>query len=116
LDWDRYKQICDRPNVFSRWMLEQTRELVDADLALRLAAVQDASPIEKPFDHQGGAATDMFALMLSDVEVERICLTIESAIAAGVTTSATRRRGLGGFREAWTEYLTGLVTGTARVP
>lgn len=116
MDWDRYKRICDRPDVFSRWMLEQTRELVEADLALRLAAVQDGLPVEKPADHLGGAPTDMFALTLSVLEVERICLAIESAITAGVTTSATRRRGLGGFQEAWTEYLTGLATGAARVP
>ena len=27
MDWERYKSLCDSPQVFSRWMIEQSVEL-----------------------------------------------------------------------------------------
>ena len=105
MDWERYKAICDTPDVCSRWLLEQTLELVDRDdLAERLRADMARPPVEKPEDHRGDAATDMFAMTLSHAQVAALRERMERAAAAGETTSATRGRGLGGFVEAWREH------------
>ena len=29
MDWRTYKKLADQPEVFSRWMLEQTLELIE---------------------------------------------------------------------------------------
>jgi hypothetical protein len=105
MDWPAYKRLCDRPDVWSRWMLEQSAALVrDAALFERIRAHTGNASLEKPADHRGGAPTDMFQLDLTLAEVARILAAIEEARARGVTTTATSRRGLGGFVEAWSEY------------
>jgi limonene-1,2-epoxide hydrolase len=106
MDWNEYKALCDSPPVFSRWMLEQSVELLvdEPRLASALANLLETSPIEKPRDHRGGAATDMFVVSLSARESREIFAAIGTAIDDGRTTTATRARGLGGFRETWREY------------
>ena len=70
MDWERYKALCDAPDVCSRWLLEQTLELLEAHPAAeRLRDAMAAEPVEKPPDHRGGAPTDMFVLNLSLDEV-----------------------------------------------
>ncbi len=105
MDWDRYKALCDTPDVCSRWMLQQTLELLnDGALQARLERVLAEQPLPKPEDHRGGAATDMFRVDLSFEEVQAVRRQVEAARSRGATTSATRGRGLGGFIEAWQEY------------
>lgn len=106
MDWDRYKRLCDSPPVFTRWMLEQTRELVHhaggdgrpIELALQ------ANALAKPDDHTGGAASDMFVLELTLQQTTRIAAIVDRAGVLGQATSGTGDRGLGGFVEAWREY------------
>ncbi len=106
MDWVAYKALCDSPDTFSRWMLEQSIELLtgEARLAARLAAVLRGTPLEKPADHRGGTLTDMIAVILSVEEARAIDQAVARAVDAGRTTTATQSRGLGGFREAWHEY------------
>ncbi len=104
LDWDAYKRLCDTPNVLSRWMLEQTAELVHGHLRAELKAALDLAPLSKPQDHKGGPATDMFQLDLARRDVLAVHEQIANAVANGETSSATGARGLGGFEEAWREY------------
>jgi hypothetical protein len=106
MDWNVYKALCDSPHTFSRWMLEQSIELLkgEAALAARLATVLRGAPLEKPADHRGGALTDMFVVTLSVEEARAIDRTVAGAVVGGCTTTATKSRGLGGFREAWHEY------------
>ena len=111
MDWQRYKQLCDQPNVFSRWMLEQTLELVDStaspgaqSLAQRLAQVLRQTPVAKPADHTGESATDMLVLAWSIDEVVAMVDLVKLAMAEARTSVATRQRGRGGFVEAWGEY------------
>ncbi|MDZ7670188.1 MAG: hypothetical protein U5Q16_12470 [Gammaproteobacteria bacterium] len=105
MDWNRYKALCDTPDVCSRWLLEQTRELLDEpSLKFRLNDGLSAQPVPKPDDHEGDAATDMFQMDLSLPEVRALRRQIEAAAAEGRTSSGTRGRGLGGFVEAWLEY------------
>lgn len=117
MDWDTYKAICDSPDVGSRWLLEQTLELVErTELAAPLRRCLQASPVEKPADHQGGPETDMFRMALTLDEVRAIRERVEAAAAAGIETTGTRGRGLGGFVETWCEYERSLErsAGTAR--
>jgi hypothetical protein len=89
-------------------MLEQTAELMaaagEAALCERLQRELAAPPLPKPADHKGGPATDMFVLVLELPVVEAICNAVSRSVASGVRSSGTRRRGLGGFAEAWNEY------------
>lgn len=106
MDWDRYKRLCDQPNVISRWMLEQTLELVaEQETAAVLRAALASAPLQKPPDHRGGPATDMYVLHLGGPQLEAIVALVQAARATGTVTSATTQRGLGGFVEAWNEYL-----------
>ena len=114
LDWECYKRVCDEPQVFSRWMLEQTRELVDATLGARIDPVCLGAACDKPADHRGGAATDMFRLSLDVATVRAIHQAVTDAVARNLRTTGTEGRGLGGFEEAWAEYLRSLEPANAR--
>ncbi|MDH3644831.1 MAG: hypothetical protein OES38_22185 [Gammaproteobacteria bacterium] len=106
MDWDRYKLLCDQPNVVSRWMLEQTLELLAGEeIAAVLQGALASRPLAKPTDHRGGEATDMFVLNLPPVQRATIFQFVSAAADAGRVTSKTTERGLGGFVEAWGEYL-----------
>ena len=105
LDWDTYKRLCDTPDVLSRWMLEQTMELLDGALRAELDATIGCPPIAKPEDHKGGSATDMFQLSLLREQALAVHERVAAAVAAGQRTSGTGGRGLGGFEEAWREYV-----------
>ena len=107
LEWSEYKALCDSPHVFSRWMLQQTRELLDAvpQLAASVARILEGPILEKPADHRGGPQTDMFVMDLSLAEARATLAVIDAAVASGRTTTATHGRGLGGFHEAWLEYV-----------
>jgi hypothetical protein len=106
VDWDRYKRLCDQPNVVSKWLLEQTLELVVGEgIAAALRRALDSPALIKPVDHRGGAATDMCVLDLSRGQCEEVLQQVQAARDAGAVTSTTTERGLGGFVEAWREYL-----------
>lgn len=90
-------------------MLEQTAEIVArqglAPMAQRLRDTLSSKPLQKPSDHRGPEETDMFVLDLQMTESRMICAALEAARCAGQTTRATEKRGLGGFCEAWREYV-----------
>lgn len=103
MDWQRYKTMCDTPDVCSRWLLEETLTLLDEpSVAIRLREDMGRSPLTKPDDHAGGEETDMFRMSLSLREVRAIRRRVEEAIATGATTRGGRT--LGGFAETWQEY------------
>ena len=107
MEWDEYKRLCDSPQTFSRWMLEQCLELLASETQLRdaLAAEMRSAPLKKPHDHRGGAATDMFEVMLAPDDARAIHRLIGIAVRERRTTAGTTPRGLGGFEEAWREYV-----------
>ena len=106
MDWDAYKARCDSPEVWSRWMLSQTLELLsgDAELGAPLRRALCGKPIAKPSRHKGGACTDMFELRLDETQAEAVVAAVRRAVERGAVTAGTRRRGLRGFLEAWVEY------------
>ena len=105
MDWTNYKRLCERPDTWSRWVLEQTCELLDAALAQALRAAMAGEPVAKPADHNGGSDTDMFVLRLGAKHRRAVLDAVRAARDRGQTTLATRSRGLGGFVEAWREYV-----------
>jgi limonene-1,2-epoxide hydrolase len=106
MEWDEYKRLCDSPQTFSRWMLEQCLELLSSEMRLRTALGETlrAAPLDKPRDHRGSEQTDMFEVMLAPDDARAIHGIISAAVREGRTTSGTRPRGLGGFEAAWREY------------
>lgn len=105
MDWAAYKELCQRPDCWSRWMLEQSLELLSGAPALArpLRLALDGTPLAKPPGHRGGAETDMLRLELDGATVQAIVAVVEQAVAQGKRTSGTQDRGLGGFVEAWRE-------------
>ncbi|MCZ6655781.1 MAG: hypothetical protein O7C67_00655 [Gammaproteobacteria bacterium] len=104
MDWNCYKQRCDKPEMWSRWMLNETIELVgdQSHLAQTLEAVLREEPLAKPPGHRGGPETDMFELALDIADVDTIVAAVRQAVEHKATTSGGR--GLGGFAEAWQEF------------
>jgi hypothetical protein len=108
VNWDRYKLLCDLPDVLSRWMLLQTVELLQqephsAAVAVLLEQTLRGEPLCKPVDHRGGPLTDMFRLSLTATDAAALLDAVTRASAAGRSTTGTAARGLGGFVEAWSE-------------
>jgi len=105
--WEAYRQICERGDVLSRWMLERSIDLLlaagEKQLVARLRDLLATAPVPKPPDHRAGAATDFFVLDLDLAAGERIRVVVAAAAAAGIRTS--EGRSLGGFSEAWQEYV-----------
>ena len=110
MDWERYKARCDSPEVWSRWMLGQTIELVSGkvpgndELAAPLRDALAGEPLTKPPGHKGGEATDMFELRLSAAQADAVVAVVRRAVECGDETEGTQGRGLGGFLEAWLKY------------
>ena len=108
MDWKCYKQRCDLPEMWSRWMLNETIALLgeqvgeQSHLAQILEEAMRQTPLAKPDDHRGGPETDMFELSLGGAEVGEIVAVIEQAIQRETKTSGGRS--LGGFDEAWQEF------------
>jgi len=74
MEWDEYKRLCDSPQTFSRWMLEQCLELLSSEMRLRTALGETlrAAPLDKPRDHRGSEQTDMFEVMLAPDDARAI--------------------------------------------
>ncbi len=89
-------------------MLEQCVELLDdPQTQLRDALIRSmcAAPLDKPIDHRGDPRTDMFEVVLVPDDARAIHRIIGAAVREGRTTRSTKPRGLGGFEEAWREYV-----------
>lgn len=108
MDWSTYKTLCDQPDIWSRWMLEQCIELFakmgEASLSDQLARALHGPPLACPVDFRGGPELRMFRLELSYGERQSGLRLIQDAHILGVRSAGTQTRGLGGFVEAWTEY------------
>jgi limonene-1,2-epoxide hydrolase len=106
VDWERYKSLCDHPRYWSRWMLEQSLQLCQGlPQALALARALQRPPLPKPAGHRGHPHTDMLPLLLPEATARCVFERIREAARLGESTPATAQRGLGGFVEAWSEYV-----------
>lgn len=101
IDWQRYKALCDRPDVVSRWMLEETATLLSGETRSALLANLSGTPFPKPPDHKGDEATDMFAVDLPADVVRAIVEVVHDAAKRGLRTPRSSK--IGGFATAWRE-------------
>lgn len=104
MDWSSYKKVCDQPNVLSRWLLIQTSAVCSNELRQRIEAILAAVPLEKPEDHKGGAALDMFETYFSLAGVRAISVHVEAACSSGTQTTGDVVRDYQGILRAWQEY------------
>lgn len=106
MDWECYRQLCDRGDVHSRYLLERTarllREAEEVTLAHQLERVLGAAPLPRPAAHRAGPEADFFEVDLELADVQRIRLVVACARARGERTPEGRN--LGGFVEAWQEF------------
>ncbi len=119
MDWVRYQALADSPGWWTRWLLQQTLDLLGQQSPAQLDLSTDSyvrlqhrirlalqrPPLPKPAGFKAGAITDLLILHLSPQHAESVVRLIHHAQALGLTTPATRARGLGGMLETWSEYL-----------
>jgi hypothetical protein len=90
-------------------MLEQCRELFQQQDEVALTALLDqalqGSPLMMPDDHHGHPATQMYYLDMPSPQRAAALAAVQRAVGDGLTTRGTAGRGLGGFVEAWQEYV-----------
>ena len=103
MEWDEYMQICDRPDVLSRWLLQQTAAVCDESTAQCLLSITESPPIEKPSDHKGGFQLDMFRTEFQPSDLETIKHQVLMAIARGTMTTDVVVRDYSGILKAWEE-------------
>ena len=121
-NWQTYKALCDRPEVFTRWMIERTlvvieqslagkqgdqntRELGQAKSALMSLLTQTPLAPPQPVDPR----VDMLLLRLPKIEAQAIVdLFDDAALLPGGdwldAVQQKRENPWGGFREAWLEH------------
>ena len=105
MEWDEYKTICDHPSVLTRWLIEQTLRVCDADSASLLKSTLGSVPITKPLGHKGGAAIDMFKTSLKRADVAQIATQVQLAVKAEKRTSGPVERDYSHIAKTWLEYL-----------
>ena len=109
MDWPEYKRLCDRPDYWSHWMLNQCLELIKHQGSTGLQeAIQAAlvnEPLHRPADHAGPQSTFMYKFSPSLSLSELLLAEIEKAQKTNITTVATRERGLAGFLAACRELV-----------
>ncbi len=90
-------------------MLEQCIDLLgqlgEMDLQGLLLTALEQPPLMVPSDHTGPAATRMFQLALTVEQRREVLQAVTRAHHLNLSTIATQQRGLGGFLEAWREYV-----------
>ncbi|MBX3705190.1 MAG: hypothetical protein KF911_01060 [Pseudomonadales bacterium] len=101
MDWPTYRQLCDRPEVLSRWLVEATLEVLgDEGPVDALRTVLAGVPLAKPDGFRGPPAADMFVTDLARADVLVIVAAIEQRIAAGAADLVRPA----GMLAAWREY------------
>lgn len=105
MNWEQYKALCDRGDVLSRFLLEETLQLLltaqAGHAAAELRAALAGVPLPVPPDFKGGAAADCFRVQLTVATIDCVLAHVRAAQDAGARTSGGRH--LGGFVEAWQE-------------
>jgi len=91
--------MCDQPEYWSGWMLEQCIDLLGQLHSDQLQAV-----LSQALQQPALPRPHMFRLSLSSQQRCDVLADLRRAKAMGLSTAATQKRGLGGFLEAWQAY------------
>ncbi|MDE0645554.1 MAG: hypothetical protein OXH84_04875 [Gammaproteobacteria bacterium] len=108
MDWDTYKNLCNEPHIISRWLLEHTAKLCDAEHARLLLSYLQRKPLEKPKDHKGTSEVDMFCTALTYEQVQNIVSFVVSTSSHMSKLSQSQHQGI---ELAWREYLQSFASG-----
>lgn len=131
MDWSRYRALCDRPDVMSRWLLETTLAVLarpdsmpdceasasPAQVAAALTALRTAlrcAPLPRPADHRGPPGLDMFWLALPSEPARALVQQLEALVAKGELAVALAGRSASAFLAAWREHAAAAVTAGQR--
>ena len=108
MDWVRYRALCDRPDVMSRWLLGRTAAVLDAEGAHELAghirAPLAGDPLPRPQDHRGPADLDMFPVNWPPAIVAALVAPLEALNDRGELERTLGLRSARGVIAAWREY------------
>lgn len=111
VDPKKYKAICQRPDVFSRRELRETRRVLRAvsrpEVEL-ISAILSSARIEKPSKHAGGPETDYFRCGITLEKVNQIVEALCDAEAA-----MPEVHWLASLVDRWTSYAEHLGTTAA---
>ena len=112
MDWQTYKHLCDQPDYWSAWMIDQCCQLLQASDVSEATAVDQAlrADLGRPFlpqppDHSGDVYTQMYQVTITQEQGQLLLGVIEHAARQGLFTQGTQSRGLGGFAEACEELI-----------
>jgi len=110
MDSTTYKREMSRTDVFHRATLEETIAVLErdhADLAQRVRSQLERPPIQKPEQHTGGSASDIFRVELFRAEVDLIVQAMGVAEVGALgqdykTTPAASH--FAGLLDTWNRY------------
>ena len=112
MDWQTYKHLCDQPDYWSAWMIDQCCQLLQAsDVPEALAVAQTLQKDQKkpclpqPADHTGDSRTQMFQVTITLKQCQLLLSVIEQAACKRAFSQDTQSRGLGGFAQACEELI-----------
>ena len=112
MDWQTYKQLCDQPDYWSAWMIDQCCQLLQASDVSEATAVDQTlrGDLSRPFlpqppDHSGDVRTQMYQVTITQEQAQLLLGVIELAACKRAFSQDTQSRGLGGFAEACEELI-----------
>lgn len=112
MDWQTYKRLCDQPDYWSAWMIDQCCQLLQASDVSEATAVDQTlrADLSRPFlpqppDHSGDVRTQMFQVTITQEQAQLLLGVIDHAACKRAFSQDTQSRGLGGFAEACEELI-----------
>ena len=112
MDWQTYKRLCDQPDYWSAWMIDQCCQLLQASDVSEATAVDQTlrADLSRPFlpqpaDHTGDSRTQMFQVTITQEQAQLLLGVIDHAACKRAFSQDTQSRGLGGFAEACEELI-----------
>ena len=112
MEWQTYKQLCDQPDYWSAWMIDQCCELLQFSdvpeataVALTLLADLRKPFLPQPPNHSGDVRTKMYQVTITQEQGHLLLEVIKHAARQRLFTQGTQSRGLGGFAEACEELI-----------
>ena len=112
MDWQTYKHLCDQPDYWSAWMIDQCCKLLQASNVSETTAVEQTlrADLSRPFlpqplGHSGDVRTQMYQVTITQEQGQLLLEVIEHAVRQRLFTKDTQSRGLGGFAEACEELI-----------
>ena len=112
MDWQTYKRLCDQPDYWSAWMIDQCCQLLQASDVSEATVVDQAlrADLSRPFlpqplGHSGDVRTQMYQVTITPEQCQLLLGVIDQAAHQRAFSQNTQSRGLGGFAQACEELI-----------